>query len=237
MLYSDVGHQFYKRCTIGLDRPGWVVNMEDHCQLITCKLAPLTSAPSQPPARSWLFTKDLPTVAQELSTAKREEISAQPGSSWCADPLSPGILAYIPSRVLRPRAKDFAHVFDTEPCRIRLSSLKPDRRDTIVLFANSMGKISRGLLVTYVHNLHPEQLPALLDALDEAGAMAGLDEGMVWGIHPESELGRAWVRQEGRGAVARTRPEKDGHLLGVAWYGGKPEEQAVLADTQMFSWC
>jgi hypothetical protein len=102
-----------------------------------------------------------------------------------------------------------------------------------------MGKISRGLLVTYVHNLRPEQLPTLLLALDEAGAMAGVNEGIVWGIPPESELGRAWVRQQGRGAVASTRPEKDGHLLGVAWYGdgGNPEEQAVLADSQLYSWC
>jgi hypothetical protein len=138
-------------------------------------------------------------------------------------------------RVLRPRSENWLDIYNTEPVGIRLPA-EEGGEDAIVLFACSMGKIGKALLVTYIHNLDIGRLPILLEALDEAGSKAGVEEGWVWGISPESELGKAWSGQDGRDIKGGRRDEIDGHLLGVAWYGPQ-QERGVMLDTQMWNWC
>ncbi|WVR08383.1 hypothetical protein IAU60_005438 [Kwoniella sp. DSM 27419] len=74
-----------------------------------------------------------------------------------------------------------------------------------------------------------------MEALDEAGALAGRDQGLVWGIKADTPLGNAWLNQPGREATIGRRGDND-NLLAVAWYG-EQETRGKLVDTQMWSLC
>lgn len=238
ILFSGVGSTFYERATIGPKWPGWIIR-DDEVQRITWKLAPRTGSKEGATHRDWLYTRDLNDIGKILSEKRREELSTEYQDStqiiWTSDPASTGILAYVPSQVLRPRSEDFKTVYDTEPVGIRLPGLRPGQEECIVLFANSERRVGRGTLITYIHNLDPERLPILLEALDEAGEKAGLDTGIVWGVQSDSPLGQAWLSQDGRDAKAERR-EENSNLFGVAWYG-KPEDRGKVIDTQIWNYC
>jgi len=233
VLWSAVGSTFYEKVTIGTQLPGWIVKDEDSLQ-ITWNLRP----PSQPSIRTWnwLYTSDLSAIGERLSRAARAKPETDHCSAskpvWIVDPASPGVLSYIPSRALRPRSDDWKTVYETEPCGVRIPAISPDTDEAIVLFANSTQALS-GILVTYVHNLHPNQLVTLLDALDDAGALAQRDQGLVWGIGRDTALGKAWLAQGDRKPTIARRGDTE-NLLGVAWYG-KPEERGDMIDTQMWT--
>ncbi|WVR08382.1 hypothetical protein IAU60_005437 [Kwoniella sp. DSM 27419] len=123
VLWSAVGPTFYEKVTIGTDLPGWIAREEDSLQ-ISWKLMPPKH--SVEPRWEWLYTGDLPTIGDELSSAVRGQLEADHahGSSpiWTIDPASPGVLSYIPSRVLRPRSSDWNEVYAAEPCGVRLAA-------------------------------------------------------------------------------------------------------------------
>lgn len=113
-----------------------------------------------------------------------------------------------------------------------------DGQEAIVLFTLSLGRIKRGVLVTYIHNLAPGQVPALLEALDEAGATMGLSDadGVAWGIGPDSPIGKALLAQEGRDTFTGLRVgtvASGGTCVGTAWYG-QPGTTGRVLDTQMW---
>ena len=240
MLYSVVGPTFYEKVTIGQNLPGWVVNPSHSMEISWSLRAPSTPIEStSKSAWDWIYTRDLPAIGETLSTAARKDLMAKHQDStipvWMTDPASPGVLSYIPCRVMRPRSADWTHVYDTEPVGVRLPHLgRSGRGDAIVLFANAL-TLMPGLLVTYVYNFDADQLPTLLQALDEVGAKAGTKRGLVWGIAGDSPLGKAWLGQVDREVKLERRGDSE-NLLGVAWYG-EAERRGEVADTQMYSLC
>jgi hypothetical protein len=233
VLWSIVGPTIYAKATIGVDLPGWIVRDEDSLQ-VSWKLSP----PSQLKDRKWdwLYTADLPEIGNQLSVAARADLEAahtNAGSPvWMVDPASPGVLSYLPSRILRPRSTDWNEIYNTEPCGIRLPPVTADQSAAIVLFLNATVLLP-GLLVTYVHNLDPSQVPTLMEALDEAGAWTNQERGLVWGIKGDTPLGQAWLNQANRETSIAKRGDNE-NLLGVAWYG-KPENRGKIVDTQLWS--
>jgi len=232
-LWSDVGSTFYSRCTIGPDRPGWVVH--DHmCQELTWKILPPSDDADRKPCK-WIYQSDLPEIGKILSAAARTRLQAGetvPKTFFQQDPTSKGILSFVPVR--GSYSEGFAEPH--EPSGVRMAL--PNGEETIILFTAYNTSIAPRLLITCIHNLHLEHLPSLLRLLDTVGSGAGRTEGWVWDLDPSSELVKAWQAMPEREVRASRRAERMGHLLGVAWYGAEEEmENAEFVDRQMWNWC
>lgn len=240
ILFSDVGSVFYSKATIGSDKPCWIVRDEDN-QQISWKIS--SQNPSKPAGVEWIYARDLSSISEKLSNATRKRLSKEYSDSkhpvWTPDPASTGTLSYIPYLSMSVRPESWEETLKDEPCGIRIPPSKAGEEETIVLFAVSVGNgtpVGRALLITYIHNLDIGKLPILLESLDVAAGKIGVEEGWVWGVQPSSELGEAWIGQEGREVKSGRRDEVGGHLLGVAWYGDS-KERGEMVDTQMWSWC
>ena len=233
ILWTDVGSNFYSRCTVGPDRPGWVVH--DHmCQELVWKILPPSNEVNESP---WelIYEGDLPKIAQMLSQAARDKLQVAAGSSrtlFQNDPISRGTLSFVPIRGSYFETPSTA----SEPCGARLKFSNGE--EAIVLFTAHNVSIGQRLLITYIHNLRPADADSLLRVLDGIGSKAGRTEGWVWDLDPSSELAQAWRARPQRQVLAGRRAETNGHLLGVAWYGSDEEGRAAeVVDRQMWGWC
>ncbi|WVQ82555.1 hypothetical protein IAT38_004684 [Cryptococcus sp. DSM 104549] len=232
ILWTDVGSNFYARCSIGTTRPGWVVDDSSSSEVVWKILPPEGTIDS---SVEWLYQEDMPSVTDELSArlkAQLQRADTSEHSLFAHDPASPGALTFIQT------LGDWNNppIRDNIPLglRIRLPSGNT-QDDTIVLFALNNKAIGSRLLVTYVSNLKPVQLPVVLRAFDELAVEAGHSLGWAWGLDPESELVDTWKKLPGREARSGRRQEIDGLLLAVAWYG-EEKEDGRLFDGQMWGW-
>lgn len=184
----------------------------------------------------WLYPRDLLSIGEELSEAMKvySEKKDFGGNVWTQDLTSPGTLSYIPKRAAWDRSSDWSIRYEGEPCGIRIPSTREGGMEAIVIFTWSTKVLEPRVLITFKHALTVDQLPNLLEALDEIGSKGKREEGWIWNIDPDSDLVKAWSQLDGRDIVVKKRAERDGHLLGVAWYG--PGEGRLL-DGQMWSWC
>lgn len=210
--------------------------MDDDCQQVIWKIIPpLSKTSSDRQDWDWIYARDLPALGEGLSVAAREHLSYSESDpsiiSWSPDPASTGLLQYAPGRTLRFQSEDWHTVYDTEPCGIRLPATGPGQPAAIVIFTPSPSLARRALLITYIHNLTPDHLPILLEALDEFCSKRGLVEGCAWGISADGPLLKAWSALEGRVVKMGRRDEIDGDLLAVAWYGPSGT-QGRIGDSQ-----
>ena len=224
-LSSDVGQTYYATCTIGLDSPGYVINLEDQTQL-TWRILPAEQADG---SDGWciLSDEDFPRIKPILSAGAKSKLALHPSqSAFAVDPLSPGTLEMVPQRGQMSSRKPWLTQPHREPRGVQ-------RGDAIVMFARDNYQIATDtLLITYTHNLSPEDLPSLLSALDGLANQVGLTRGWVWGLDTDCALVKAWEGREGRDAKASLRQGVDEHLYGVARYEGEGQ----LIDQQMWIW-
>jgi len=234
ILWSDVGLTFYSRCTVGPNRPGWVVK-EDANQEVVWKLLPVNNPGDVQTPWSLIYEADFPEIGQTLSVAVRKDLETaieSPGTLFRNDPATPGTLSAVPVRgtYIEPS------LTAPPPFGARFTSSRGE--ETIVLFTAYNRNIGSRILITYIHNLHPDDLPSLLRLLDTIGLKAGRTEGWIWGLVPSSDLAKAWLAASQRDVKIARRAERFGHLLGVAWYGSEEDQEgAELVDGQMWNWC
>ncbi|OXC69030.1 hypothetical protein AYX13_02319 [Cryptococcus neoformans] len=230
-LWSDIGSTFYSRCSIGENRPGWVVEEPSITELVW-KIHPSTLSIEEP--LEWLYVDDLKAVAEELHVRQQkrlQEANTSERSLFLADPATPGSLGYLTIKGSWSTPTDMSL-----PAGLRIKSSSDNSSDdAIILFTIHCSIIAPRFLIRFVSNLSPAQLPVALSAFDYIATKAGHTEGCVWGLTEEKELVEAWKAQPGREVTIGRRPELDGHMLGVAWYG-KEEDNGGLLDTQMWGW-
>ena len=234
ILWSDVGVEFYQRCTIGSQRPGW--NKGGHPTELSWKLL---GAPERK-ASPWtlLYAADFPQIATYLSFKRRERLLLDAGATSLIsqDPTTPGLLDWIhASRALTPAQRD--HL----PIAARLSD--PTGQDSLVLFGthlhahDTFGKeYEPKLFISDAYDLPPDRLESLLLLLDEVGTQAGKTRGCIWGLNPDDDLAKTWSALSDRDVEIRARPNLDGHILQMAWYGPE-DEDAELVDGGVWMWC
>lgn len=235
ILWSDIGSQFYEKCTIGTSRPGWVVK-EHHVTELVWTVLPASSTRSETEGEykwEWIMKDELPTIANKLKEGVKADLQSRraDGTVYRPDPTSPGLLDWI--NVRGPWLSSVQPQGD-EPLGIK--TVSPDGVETIVLFCAYNEHIDKRLLITFIHNLTPAQLPSLLAKLDTVAHRAGRIEGWIWGLDLDSELVGAWKGLKDRNVVTGARAEKAGHLLGVAWYGDE-QDKGEFVDWQMWDWC
>ncbi|OXG32171.1 hypothetical protein C359_03538 [Cryptococcus neoformans Bt120] len=241
ILWSDIGSTFYSRCLIGQGRSGWVVDDFLNGELIW-KVKPSTGPLED--IFSLIFEEDLVSVGEELSLRAMEKLERSDTSKrsvFVPDPSSPGGLSFLLVKTLwkdptgTPRPVGIRVKTSSSSCSTKSPFLKSSE-DAIILFTISPPSTWDHLLVTYISNLSPSQLPSILRALDILATEAGQKEGCVWGLDQGSELVQTWKGLPGREVRVGRKGEVDGHLLGVAWYG-KEEDKGVCGDGQMWGWC
>ncbi|WVQ99871.1 hypothetical protein IAU59_007014 [Kwoniella sp. CBS 9459] len=263
ILWSDVGSTFYAKCAPTLGRKGWVVD-DAQVQELAWKLNPpppssssaASGAVQLPEGWRWIYLSDLPSVGQQLSAIARkklEKIVTTDRAVFMTDPASEGTLSYVPAKGTWTRRAPEG--LDPEPVGVKFTPGHDQSRnpsngeeagtETIVLFSLGLMSIGPRLLITLIHDLSPNDLPTLLNLLDQLGAKAGQKEGWVWdlkeGTDADKALREAWKAQREIVDLGR-RQEIDGHLLGVAWYGppdgaDDSKEGGELIDGQMWTWC
>jgi hypothetical protein len=233
ILWSDVGYKFYEKCTVGLDRPGWMVHKEQ-CSEVVWKILPPSEQDEEAYKWEWIYQEDIPALSEEMRAIGIEDLKRRTadGTVYAPDPTSRGLLDWI--QVRGPWLSHAQPKTPNQPFGLRTTTR--ESKDSIVLFAPYAENIGKRLLITLVHNVDPDQLPSLLAKLDAQGAEAGRAEGWVWGLDLDSELVKAWKALPGRETIAGGRKEIDGHLLGVAWYGAE-EDRGEFVERQMWDWC
>ncbi|WVF72664.1 hypothetical protein IAT40_007482 [Kwoniella sp. CBS 6097] len=260
ILWSDVGSTFYAKCIPTPGRKGWVVDNAQN-QELAWKLNPPSSSSYSSGSQSvglpegwqWIYLSDIPSIGKKVSShAKRKlgKTNTTDRAVFTIDPASEGTLSFVETKGTWTRSAPEG--LDPEPVGVRFNSSKSDQDqdqsadETIVLFSLGMISIGPRLLITHIHNLSPEDLPALLTLLDTLGAKAGQKEGWIWDLrehdNEDEALRKAWKAQREIVDLGR-RQEIDGHLLGVAWYGPQNDiededrEGGELVDGQMWTWC
>lgn len=172
-----------------------------------------------------------------LSTSHRQKLESTDTSNRAAfiqDPASPGTLTMVPvwgsfSRQPAWRTKPILFGF-------RLRSEKGKKHEEVIVMISLYNPwVSNKLAITFVHNVTPVLLPAMLRMLDKAVKDAGAPwiEGEIWGLDPQSSLVKAWVVEEDREVNVDIRQGLKNHVLGVRWYDN---EEVEIGDTQMWSW-
>lgn len=238
-MWSDVGYKFYEKCTVGEDRPGWVVRPDQNVELVWKCLPPSSSSeddienPSRAFSWSWIGRDGIADVTEYLSAKAKDRLreTQSDHTIYEADPASPGVLTWLSVRgpwlsKKKPQAG--------EPFGMRTKNA--DGEDTIVLFTAYNDHVGPRLLVTYTLNLHPEHLESLLERLDIIADRAGRGEGWIWGLNIEDDLVKAWEKVPGREVRKGYRDEFKGHLIGAAWYG-PTEDAGEFGDWQIWDWC
>lgn len=233
ILWSDVGYEFYAKCTIGADIPGWTASRESCVETLWDIKAAKSDALDGWEVLHW---KDFESIQPVLAEANRKKLLASSSDKpyWSPDPSTPGGLAFLqftlPVLSERPE-EELAQI----PVAIRRQF--PDTEgETIVVLAYDNKMMGDFMLATYIHNLPPQHVESMLDALDVFGNKAGHTRGWAFDVNEKTELAKAWAVVPGRNVEHRPRAERHGHVLGVAWYG-KPEPRGELVDGQMWGCC
>ncbi|OXB36634.1 hypothetical protein LQV05_005402 [Cryptococcus neoformans] len=232
VLWSDIGSKFYSRCSMGAERPGWLVEDSQNTELVWKIFHPAAGSTE---GFNWLFEEDLEEIGQILSDCMQEKLRKTDTSRrayFVQDPSTPGVLSFAPVK-----GSWMEKTPSPLPVGIRIKSPsgKPSD-DAIVLFAITCPPIGERFLITHISNLDSHQLPFVLQAFDMLATDAGHEEGWVWDLSLSSNLVHAWQQLPDREVRVGRRQEMLGHLLGVAWYGPE-EEKGTLLESQMWSWC
>ena len=230
ILWSDIGSTFYANCTLGLDRPGWVVKDHQATELVWNILPSSDTSPGPSPWEC-IYQEDMPALSQEIGTIAQQEVSEMDTtrhSVYRPDPTSRGLLSFVPVRgIFSSTSKPPPN----EPIGVRLRS-----SNTTVLFSAYNSDIGLRMLVYYTQNLQSQDLASLLDVLDRFANRAGRTEGWIWGLDLDGNLAHTWKNLPGREVKMGRRGDIKCHLLAVAWYGPK-EEKGEFVDWQMWDWC
>ncbi|ORY22842.1 hypothetical protein BCR39DRAFT_550807 [Naematelia encephala] len=217
VLYSGIGPSFYAKCTVGLHRPGYLVNQSSCTELSWDILeSPYDLSESK---FQWISLEDLPSVGHELSqiaSKKLDGIDTSLRTAMVPDPATPGTISFVPSQAMRRAQSATAQAL---PCGVRFKGY--DGEDVVVIFVNNFRSDDAGILVTLVSNLNVVNLELFLAALDTIAASVGTTKARAWGLHTDKELVQGWETLKGRNLKIKQR-ETD--LLGVAWYGPEDEE-------------
>nr|KIR46180.1 hypothetical protein I312_04724 [Cryptococcus bacillisporus CA1280] len=232
VLWSDVGSKFYSRCSMGAERPGWLVEDAPNTELVWKIFHPVAGSTE---GFNWLFEEDLEEIGQILSESTQERLRKTDTSRrayFVQDPSTPGALSFAP---IKGSWIEKAPSPLPVGIRIKSPSGKPSD-DAIVIFAITCPSIGKRFLITHISNLDSHQLPFVLQAFDTLATDAGHEEGWVWDISLSSNLVHAWQQLPDREVKVGRRQGMNGHLLGAAWYGPE-EEKGTLLEGQMWSWC
>jgi hypothetical protein len=241
-LWSDVG-EFYAKCTVGEDRPGYLIEEEKNRALVWKVLPPNSSSSAKKEGEEWewVYEKDiLETVAGELEGITKINFNKVDSTSKAVittNPANVGTLPFLPLRAMAETTLDpefrKAHPFGL---RLRNKSSTGTGEDTIVILTNGYKSIYNRLCITLHHNLRPEHLESLLAKMDELAPDKNTQEGQIWGLDPEGDLVKAFKGLEGREADPHIRQGMKAHLLAVVTYlpGG---EEVDFKDSQIWNWC
>lgn len=251
-LLSDVGTTFYAQCTIGTDRPGWVVKLENNHEIIWRMLPPVKEQKFDWIYESDLYNDDaLRTVARQGSIAKIAKACAlaEEGSKvFAVDGWDPGILAHIIGDMLDHRLADPAlpgqGERDHQPIGIRPKSdtiRKGDNGEAetgvqaMALFSWSPDLTGDGVDLLYTANVQEQHVEEVLQAMDVVGHTAGKTTGKAF-VPAANNLFWEVVRAMPERLIrAGPRAEMDGHLIGVAWYG-EEHGKARYLDYDVVAW-
>ena len=232
ILWSDVGSEFYSKCTIGSDLPGWTM---DFCNTeLTWSILPDSKPLPDDPKWEWIYPNQLPSVGEEMSALARkkmQDIDTSQRTIFQNDPASPGLLSFIYTR----GSWRTPEIKLSDPCGVRLRH-EGVKDDTIVIFAPKNPSLGDRVLISCIHNLDPSDLPALLRVLDPIGARVGHPVGWTIGMQPDDPVVKAWQGLKDRKVSFGQRGEGIDHLLGTAYYGSADEKRELL-DCQMWGWC
>ncbi|KAK4685308.1 hypothetical protein P7C73_g4848, partial [Tremellales sp. Uapishka_1] len=222
-LYSDVGADFYRNCTIGTSLPGWVVDPKANVEL-DWELLPVEE---EAKTNEWdlLHAKDMPEIEELLSNSLTQALkdSSEQQTIVVHDPSSVGSLWIVAEKGAYGSTST-----DSPPLGAR-------QDDTVVLFTATNVIVYEKLLVTCTHKVQSDGLASLLKILDRAGAKANRTSGIVWGLDDETIA--TWkdeAERQGRKITVRERKGLLGHLLAVARYG---KEKGIVLDSQLWPWC
>lgn len=232
ILWSDVPIKFYGHCTMGFDGRGFQSRKEWNNRLVWKLLSiPETSLEG---TEEWepIWQEDLESSIYDiLSTSHRQKLESTDTSNRAAfiqDPASPGTLTMVPvwgsfSRQPAWRTKPI-------PFGFRLRSEKGKKHEEVIVMISLYNPwVSNKLAITFVHNVTPVLLPAMLRMLDKAVKDAGAPwiEGEIWGLDPQSSLVKAWVVEEDREVNVDIRQGLKNHVLGVRWYDDEEVELEI----------
>jgi hypothetical protein len=237
-LWSDVG-DFYAKCTVGEDRPGYLIEDEKNRALVW-KVLPIKSKSADADADdqwTWIYEKDiLETVTDELEQITKDTFAKADSSSKTiitTNPATVGTLPFLPLRAMSQTSLD-PEYRKKHPFGLRKKNVSGG--DTIVVLTDGYKSIYDRLCITLHHNLRPEHLESLLAKMDELAPAKNTKEGQVWGLDPEGELAKAFKGLQGREVDTHIRQGMKAHLLAVVSY--LPEgEEVDFRDSQIWNWC
>lgn len=239
ILWSDVGSKFYSKCTIGETRPGWVVRDELVTELVWDLIQPDQSVLTEYEhgAVAWINDK-IDAISATDGTAENEVGHGDRSKTTRLgyDPASPGILEFVngKSRYFHGTgaAPEGEHGWITH-----YDSPHSPNTPVLVQFAHNP-TIGDRLLIPYYSDAANEtnSLDRVLKILDHVGASTGKKQGWIWGLDLNGSLVKEWKSLPNRNVRAGRRAEKDGHLLGLAYYGPEGEDW-TLVNSQMWLWC
>jgi hypothetical protein len=110
---------------------------------------------------------------------------------------NPGNVGTLPFLPLRAWAE--GGVFTPESREKHPFGLKKKNskgKETIVIITPGLGAIYKRLSITIHLNLLPEDVPSLLEKMDELAPARETKEGQIWGLDPAGELAQAFKNLE-----------------------------------------
>ncbi|WVQ62017.1 uncharacterized protein L199_000150 [Kwoniella botswanensis] len=245
VLWADIPMSFYESCTIGLTGKGYEYRKEWNSRLVfDLHLDNRTRTVEGQDIWDLIHQEDLEEIKSILTESTKSNINKSKTSSkslWTHDPSTKGSLTFIGTRgsfIVPPT--EWKNNSKPLPLGVRLRSpTDEDGEDTaIVMFALENFLVEPRLLLTYVHNLQPDQVSSLLEVLEDVvrDTNAPWTQGEIWGFNL-SNPSDSWVKElenmEDRNVKIDIRDGLRSHVLGVCNY---LDEGAEMVDHQMWSW-
>ncbi|ORX37416.1 hypothetical protein BD324DRAFT_448824 [Kockovaella imperatae] len=237
---SDIGSEYYSKCTIGDSSEGFAVNPLEQNELHWKILPPEDEEGSfcrhgpgdDHREDDWLvlYDKDLPRIKSILREGQKRNLENRDTvdhSVFALDPEAGGVCDFVAQGGETGVREPWPILDKVEPRGVQ-------RGDTVVMFARYDYQVPKDtLIISFVQKLTSDDLPSLLRVLDRLGTEVGLRNGWIWGLDPTSELVRSWEALPGRNTKVGLRQGNDAHLYGIARY---EDQGGILVDQQMWIW-
>ena len=190
ILWSDVGPEFYEKCSIPPYHDfGWKVERKHQSQLCW-KVSSTSGSFSNPSPDSdyrVLYPRDYRWLGETLSSCHRDKIArwdTTKNGAMTHDPSSRGTLSFIHQREFFGPQPAWRLGYEEEPVGIV-------KDDMIVLFTRYNHLISADtLLVSFVHNLHEQNVADLVNILDSFCVGTDINKVMIWDLDLDGEVVR-----------------------------------------------
>jgi hypothetical protein len=244
VLESLVGTEFYERCTLGLDGPGYTFDNR-HSRQLTWKLLGKSNTGhgtrEDMAIEAWgshvwepLSREDVEELVPTLVATQQARLirTTSDRTLIAPDPSSQGFATYLPDHTSLAPRPSWLEEGCPLPFGLRGNPTVSGTNEETPIVVLSFGhfQLVDQLLITSLQGVTPQLLPSLLATIDTLTAHTPFTEGWVWGLDPQSELVRTWKGLEGRDVHEKVREGDDAFQIGSIWYGFQGE----LADSQMW---